>query len=120
VSRSVAELAATLRGWRFTAVSESELHQGIARALTEGDWTFEHEVTLSPRDRIDFLVEGAIGVEVKVKGGRRAVEDQLARYAEHDRLRAIVLVTTRVQLTAVSPVLATKPVHTIYLPTALA
>lgn len=120
MSRSVAELAATLRGWRFACANEVELHLGLKRALTADGWTFEHEVALSPRDRIDFLVEGEIGVEVKVKGRRAAVEDQLARYAEHDRLKALVLVTTRVQLTAVSPVLGMKPVHTIYLPTALA
>lgn len=120
MTRTVSDLAAYLRAWRFAFASEAELHAGITKALTEEDWTFEHEVTLSPRDRIDFLVERSIGVEVKVKGRRAAVEDQLARYAEHDRLKALVLVTTRVQLTAVSPVLGMKPVHTIYLPTALA
>ena len=49
-------------------------------------------------DRSDFAIptdDGLLVVEVKVKGAASEVEAQLARYAWHDRVCGVVLVTTR-------------------------
>ena len=49
-------------------------------------------------DRPDFAIptdDGLLVVEVKVKGAASEVEAQLARYAWHDRVCGVVLVTTR-------------------------
>lgn len=49
-------------------------------------------------DRPDFVIpcdDGLVVVEVKVKGAASEVEAQLARYAWHDRVCGVVLVTTR-------------------------
>jgi hypothetical protein len=68
------------------------------------------EVTLSPKDRIDFLV-GAVGIEVKVAGGVGAVIRQLERYAKHERISALVLVTTKSTLARVPLELNGKPLR---------
>lgn len=73
--------------------NEFELQQSIANCL-DGHFEFAREVRLSDRDRIDFLVGGQVGIEVKVDGSYPTVARQLLRYCEHTQLESIVLVTT--------------------------
>lgn len=83
-----------IRAHRFHHATEDELQAGLAEALTAAGYRVEREARLSARDRIDLLVD-AVGVEVKIAGIPRDVERQLARYAESDRVRELVLVTNR-------------------------
>lgn len=70
------------------AVIETALRAGLPGVLVE------REKRLDARDRPDFLVDGGIVVEVKLKGASKmGVYRQLARYAGHVRVRAIVLAT---------------------------
>jgi hypothetical protein len=87
-----------IRGHRFLYTNEDELQEGIAAALAQSEpaLTVLREVRLSERDRIDILVDAAIGIEVKVAGSQTHPWDQLKRYAEHDAIEALVLVTNRV------------------------
>lgn len=50
------------------------------------------EVELVKGDIIDFMV-GPIGVEVKIKGQRRAIYRQCERYCEHACVGSLVLAT---------------------------
>jgi len=68
------------------------------------------EFTLSPKDRIDFLV-GTVGIEVKVAGGIGAVVRQLERYAKHECIQSLVLVTTKSTLARVPLELNGKPLR---------
>ncbi len=98
IAAQLAAVVAGLTRTRFRYVDEIELHAGIAAMLNEiGVPTGpEHrEVVLSPRDRIDFLLASGIGIEVKVAGRPGDVWRQLRRYAESDRVRALLLITTR-------------------------
>jgi hypothetical protein len=83
-----------LSGQRFNFVSEDDLQIGIAEALSE--LSPEREVILGGAGRIDFLV-GAVGIEAKIKGGISAITRQLVRYAGHDRIEALVVVTAKEQ-----------------------
>lgn len=47
---------------------------------------------LGDRDIIDFLVED-VGLEIKIKGQRRAIYRQCERYCRHDTVQALVLAT---------------------------
>lgn len=87
--------AVAANSYRFA--NEDDLQRGIARALANAEIAFEREVVLRRSDRIDFLC-GPIGIEVKVDGSISALTRQLMRYAESDRVRAIVLVTSRSRL----------------------
>lgn len=76
---------------RINVSTEAAAQRDIAAALTAGGIVFEREVSLSPKDRVDFLAEG-IGIEVKISGqSRRDIWAQLNRYAAHDRIEALVL-----------------------------
>ena len=49
---------------------------------------------LSDADIVDFMV-GSIAVEVKIKGAKAEIYRQLERYAAHDNVTAILLVSSR-------------------------
>lgn len=82
-----------LRRVRFRLGSEAALQAAIAEALTAANLAFEAEVRLAPGERIDFMVEPAIGIEAKVKCDKRAIYRQLQRYARREQVRAIILIT---------------------------
>jgi hypothetical protein len=94
VDRGMTEtVAATIRRHRFPFGDEDQLQEGIAAALAAAGFAVEREVRLRARDRIDLLVDGRVGVEIKIDGATRRVLSQLRRYAEHDQVAELVLVT---------------------------
>lgn len=106
------EILERLGRYRFNFVSESDLHDAIAAVLDNGFIDFQREVILSPRDRIDFLI-GTVGIEVKVGGSSAAVEAQVRRYTESERVDAVVLVTSCARHAAIARSFNGKPVHVI-------
>ncbi len=54
---------------------------------------FLREVVLSKTDRVDFMVDGRIAVELKVKCPTNEILRQLARYAQHDGVGEILLLS---------------------------
>lgn len=84
-----------IASYRFSINSEEDVQAGIEQLLGREGVSFEREVALAARDRIDFLCAGGCGVEVKTQGARMSVLRQLARYAEHDRITSLLLVTTK-------------------------
>lgn len=98
------------------ARAETELHDVIAGKLTAAGLAFEHEYTLGPRSRVDFLVEGMIGIEIKKgKVGSRALCEQAARYCGFDAIKGIVLVVERCVFRAPDEGELGKPVRYISL-----
>jgi hypothetical protein len=89
-----ADLVSLLRGHRFDLSSEDQLQRGIEHLLRASTFQWEREVMVTPRDRIDFLVEGC-GVECKIDGTGPGVIRQLHRYAQQDAIRELLLVTTK-------------------------
>lgn len=92
---SPAALADFLARLKIRHTTEADLQAGIAEALTFAGCEFRREALLTPTDRIDFLIEPGIGVEVKIKGSASQVEQQLLRYADSGKLTHLLLVTTR-------------------------
>src|SRR3990167_3632969 len=90
---SVASVAALLRQYRYRAMNEEELQRGIGQVLSEAGLWFERERRLGPRDRPDFFLAGGLVIEVKISGRRTTVAEQLLRYAGHEEVRSILLVT---------------------------
>lgn len=87
------ELALLLRHRRFVTATEAALQAGIGEALREWNVPFDREFRLSAAERIDFWVDGYIGIEAKVRYPKRSIYRQLQRYAGHDALKALILVT---------------------------
>lgn len=77
---------------RFQIGDEKALQHEIAEALRGAVIGFEREVRLAPGDIVDF-VSNRVGIEVKVKGGKRAILRQLERYAESDQVDFLILVS---------------------------
>jgi hypothetical protein len=101
----------------FPLSSETACQQAIETLFAEHFPGVEilREHRLSARDRPDFFAAAdGVAIEVKVGGRgqqRAAIIRQLARYAEHDQVKALVLVTgvsmPRIELA--------KPVHVVSL-----
>jgi hypothetical protein len=86
-----------LRKIRINVIYEEfRLQEMIAEKLTEASLEFKKEYKLAARNRIDFLVDGGIGIEVK-KGrpNRTQVLKQLERYAAFEEISAVILVVER-------------------------
>lgn len=87
-----------LSQYRFNFQSEKELQEGIAKALGENSIEFTREFTLSPKDRVDFLLPEGIGIEVKLDGSANKLASQVRRYLDHEELSGLIVVATRSRL----------------------
>lgn len=97
IEGQIAGVLEVLRGIRINVVFEEYMLQElIAQLLTAAGMPFSKEYRLAPRNRIDFLVQGGIGIEVK-KGKPNAAQvyRQLERYAAFDAVQAVILVVER-------------------------
>lgn len=109
---TVRRLIELLTSARIRGAHEADLQAALATVLTTAGAPFTREVRLGT-GRIDFLVH-RIGIEVKVTGSVKDVRAQLARYAEHNDLDAVVLVT-RCLRHKMPDTLCNKPIHVIHL-----
>lgn len=74
---------------------EDVLHGQIERALLAAGMAVQHEVSLAPRCRIDFLC-GGVGIEIKKNRPQRAaLIAQLERYAACPQIRELLVAAPR-------------------------
>lgn len=73
--------------------TENSAHLALADVLRARGLEVRTEVRLNEKDRIDIMV-GTVGVEVKTKGQRREIYNQLKRYAACPEVEALVLATS--------------------------
>lgn len=106
-------LANMLRNGRFRLGHETLLQNDVEEFFRQKCVHFERELRLSRRDRIDFLVAGRIGVELKIKCSARMILRQLTRYAEHDVVTSLILVT--LNAVAMPRSIDGKPVYVVNL-----
>ena len=106
-------LISVLGGYRFRFVRERDLQDGIEAVLTQAGIAFERERALSPRDRPDFLTEDGIVVEIKTQGSQEECLRQVARYATHPDVTAVLVVGTPHWLSSLWCVLDGKPVQSL-------
>jgi hypothetical protein len=88
-------LVAAIRANRYRFSDEKGLQDGLEQVLVQLGLRFEREARIAPGEVPDFLLEDGTAIEVKVDGSLSAVTRQLHRYAQHERVRALLLVTTR-------------------------
>lgn len=89
----VANLITIIERNRFPLHDEIRTQTSIEIAFNAAAVIFTREERLSESDIVDFLCDGGIACEVKIKGRRMAIYRQLERYAQHENVRAILLVT---------------------------
>ncbi|MFL6314772.1 MAG: hypothetical protein ACJ71W_21920 [Terriglobales bacterium] len=103
------DLHTLLSGYQLSSPDESTLQLAIAHCLDLHRVTYEREVRLNADDRPDFMV-GDVAIEVKVGGSASAVLRQLHRYAQHDCVKEILLVSTLVNHIGLTESFNGKPV----------
>jgi hypothetical protein len=89
-------VAAQLQQQRFVTVQEKRTQMDVEQYLISNGFQFEREVHLSDRDIPDFLINthlGGIVLEVKTKYSRKAIYRQLERYAEHQKVDGLILLS---------------------------
>lgn len=101
--------------YHYAATHEKELQQAIGQVLIERGFGFEREVRLTPEDVVDFVIAPGIGMEVKMDGGLSALTRQLHRYAQSDKICALLLVTTLSRLANLPLSLSGKPLDVVCL-----
>lgn len=104
-----------LRAFRFHYSSEEDLQRGVEEALKRNEIPYVPEHRLGDAGRIDFFVDGWIGIEIKVKGTPAEVGAQIVRYCAHSDIRALILVTGKTSLGRLPKELMGKEVHSVAL-----
>lgn len=94
LSETVKKLLSVAQRARVCVTDEKRAQAELAVVFADAGIIAEREVVLSPRDIVDFMVDG-VAIELKIKGSRKAIYRQLERYAEHDRVHEILLLTSR-------------------------
>ena len=112
---TAAEIATLLRAARFQFSSEDDLQRGIDGLLKSRGLTVQREVVLGPHDRIDFLLDGGIGIEVKVRGNASDLGRQVERYMENPRVSTVIVVTSRMTHQMLPETISEKPVLVVHL-----
>lgn len=88
-ARSLVHLIESLR---LPLSREKVLQRELSPFLDRFGESVQREHDLGDGDVIDFLVDG-VGLELKIKGQRRAIFRQCERYCRHDAVKALVLAT---------------------------
>lgn len=107
------EFVAIMQRYRIQHTSERELQAAVAEVLERNGVEFQRECVLSAGERIDFLLEDGVGVEIKIHGSAAQVARQLQRYAKCDGISALVLMTSRLQAGAQLDSYLGKPVRVL-------
>lgn len=108
-------LLEAIRRTRFHYVSEDDLQRGLAKLLAESSIPFQREFHLDAQSRIDFMVEGGLGIEVKIDGSVADLGYQVLRYLKHEAVKGVLVVTTRSSHRDLPRELEGKPVWVVYL-----
>lgn len=89
-------LISSLERQRFPLNKESETQAAIEHALKQMQVEYVREYKLDENSRIDFYIpKFKLGIEVKIKGSRADIQSQCVRYAMHNQIEAILLMTSR-------------------------
>jgi hypothetical protein len=103
VSQLSTRVLAAVAAATFNAADEREMQDGIEQLLGRAGLEFAREHRLGPRDVLDFYVAPLLAIEVKTKGTLAALTRQIFRYAEHDAVSELMVITSRFRLGAQLP-----------------
>lgn len=111
-SPDVTTVCEVLRQRNYLYTNEIELHEQLSTALHDAHINHTREAHLAA-GRIDFLLPGGLGIEVKVKGHTAAVQRQLHRYARDPHITHLLLITTRREHRAITRDAAGIPIRVL-------
>jgi hypothetical protein len=112
---TVSRLMEALASARFACGDEAELQEAVALVLDGAGLAYQREVRLSPRDRVDFMVDGGIALELKVTTSQKSLLAQVLRYAAHSQVTAIVVGSTTHRALGIPTEAHGKPMRVIHM-----
>jgi hypothetical protein len=89
----VSDVARLIRQTPLLMNDEKRLQAELERLLVANGIPNKREVDLGDGDIIDFMLPGGLGMEVKIKEGKRAIYRQCRRYCSHAQVSELLLVT---------------------------
>lgn len=91
----VAQVISALKGKRLNLQDEKALQKEIYNVLAVAlpQLPIAREFVLDEHSIIDFLINNSLGIEVKIKGGKRDLYRQCERYCEFDLIEQLLLIT---------------------------
>lgn len=118
-SLQLRRLAVLLSGFAYRYGNEIQLQDGIATVLAAEGLAFEREFVVDAKNRMDFLVEGTLAIEVKVDGSFAQAISQVNRYSALDAVHGVLLAATpqwaRQSLAAAPGAFHGKPIEMAWL-----
>lgn len=109
-----------LKYYRFNLNNEKALQLEVEIILRQNQecrkYQFQREFYLSKRHIIDFLVDGSLGIEIKINGSKKNIYRQLDSYTKYDKVKYIILLTNKIM--NLPAVINDKPTYIINLGTA--
>ncbi|MHB8370642.1 MAG: hypothetical protein ACYDBP_13320 [Leptospirales bacterium] len=105
------DLISSIQRVRFRYVTERDLQNGIETLFGKFDIPYFREYSMGSADRPDFLVDGGIALEVKIKGSLPELLRQISRYGLHREIREILVVGTPRWIPRVPAEIEGKPVY---------
>ena len=109
----MAKASAAIAAFGYNFSTEEEFQTGLAKALASGGVEFRREVILSKRDRIDFMLDGGVGIEVKIDGSISALTRQIFRYAELPEINGLLVVVSANRLANLPTEINGKPIQSV-------
>lgn len=98
--------------YNFAYSNEDDLQRGIVQVLDGLGEPYEREHRLSKEDRIDFYFPvKKVGVEVKIDHPLSALTRQLMRYAQHEAIDGLLLVSGKLRLSNMPESMNGKPLR---------
>lgn len=82
-----------LQHYKFALSDEIACQDSIEEKLKLHQVPYQREVKLGTYGIIDFVVDGTIGVEVKIKGQRMPIFRQCKRYCQSAQIEKLILAT---------------------------
>jgi hypothetical protein len=84
-----------LPNFAYSFGDEKQFHDALGAVLREAGIVFVHEHVAGPKDRFDFLCDGSVVIEAKIKGSWSEAIRQVDRYCARTDVNAVVIVVTR-------------------------
>lgn len=104
----------TRYGYNFN--NEYDLQEGLQTVLeTEGIKARREEI-VSQGSRIDFLTDDGVAIEIKTGGSLNRLTRQIHRYAQHDKVQAIIVLTPKAKHQSLPRTINGKPVFVVVPP----
>lgn len=110
---SIDNIKKILKDVQFDLAIEKVTQQQIKDRFDKYKIPYTRECFLSEGNVIDFLLTNGLGIEIKIKGDKKKIYDQLYRYSSHKEVTAVLLITNKHIGTA--PLYENKPMYVMSL-----